>query len=76
MFFGSVEQRGEERFGRRLGLGNATAAALAARGAHVFGLNVDVSRAPELEGVTYLKADVKNEADITRAQCHPAWAGR
>lgn len=53
--------------GAASGLGNATAAALAARGARVFAIDLDISDAPELENVTYVKADVTSEAEIRQA---------
>lgn len=53
--------------GAASGLGNATAAALAARGAHVVGIDLDTSAAPALDGVTYVAADVTSEDDVRRA---------
>lgn len=53
--------------GAASGLGNATAATLAARGAHVVGVDLDPSAAPPLEGVTYVAADVTSEDDVRRA---------
>lgn len=49
------------------GLGNATAAMLAKRGARVFGLDLDVSLAPEIDGVTYVKTDVTSEEEVRHA---------
>ncbi|MPY81562.1 MAG: SDR family NAD(P)-dependent oxidoreductase, partial [Actinophytocola sp.] len=49
------------------GLGRATVAALSAGGACVFGLDIDVSNAPELDNVTYVKADVTKEDEVRRA---------
>lgn len=51
------------------GLGGATAAALAAKGAHVYALDLpaSVERAPEVEGVTYLPTDVTNEDQVRAA---------
>jgi NAD(P)-dependent dehydrogenase (short-subunit alcohol dehydrogenase family) len=53
--------------GAASGLGNATAAALAARGARVFGLDLDASRAPAIGNVTYVKANVTSEAEVQHA---------
>jgi len=53
--------------GASSGLGNATAAALAAKGARVFGLDLDVSNAPALDNVSYVKADVTSEDDVRHA---------
>jgi NAD(P)-dependent dehydrogenase (short-subunit alcohol dehydrogenase family) len=53
--------------GASSGLGNATAAALAAKGARVFGLDLDVSNAPALDNVVYVKTDVTSEDDVRRA---------
>lgn len=61
--------------GAASGLGNATAAALAAKGARVFGLDLDVSSAPQLTGVTYLKTDVTSEADVRLAVAQAAEQG-
>ena len=51
------------------GLGAATAAALAAKGASVFALDLpqSIENAPAVEGVTYVPADVTNEDDVRRA---------
>ncbi|MFT4262383.1 MAG: SDR family NAD(P)-dependent oxidoreductase [Nocardioides sp.] len=61
--------------GAASGLGNATAAALAARGARVFGLDLDVSSAPEIDGVTYVETDVTSEAEVRQAVELAAEAG-
>jgi NAD(P)-dependent dehydrogenase (short-subunit alcohol dehydrogenase family) len=53
--------------GASSGLGNATATALAAKGARVFGLDVDVTNAPALDNVVYVKTDVTNEDDVRHA---------
>jgi NAD(P)-dependent dehydrogenase (short-subunit alcohol dehydrogenase family) len=53
--------------GASSGLGNATAAALAAKGARVFGLDLDVSNAPALDNVVYIKTDVTREDDVRHA---------
>ncbi|MEV6810827.1 SDR family NAD(P)-dependent oxidoreductase [Micromonospora sp. NPDC051296] len=50
------------------GLGAASAAALAARGSSVFALDLEssIARAPQVDGVTYLAADV-TDADSVRS---------
>jgi NAD(P)-dependent dehydrogenase (short-subunit alcohol dehydrogenase family) len=53
--------------GAASGLGAATAAALAAKGAQVFGLDLDVANAGAVPGVTFLKVDVTNEAEVREA---------
>ena len=53
--------------GAASGLGNATAAALAAQGARVFGLDLDVEGAPTIDNLVYVKTDVTNESDVCRA---------
>ncbi|ONH60452.1 3-hydroxyacyl-CoA dehydrogenase [Frankia sp. CcI49] len=53
--------------GAASGLGHATASALAGRGARVVGLDLDVSQAPAVDGVTYVKTDVTNEAEVRHA---------
>jgi NAD(P)-dependent dehydrogenase (short-subunit alcohol dehydrogenase family) len=53
--------------GAASGLGNATAAALAAKGARVFGLDLDVSKAPAIDNVAYVKTDVTSEAEVRHA---------
>ncbi|MBB5806851.1 NAD(P)-dependent dehydrogenase (short-subunit alcohol dehydrogenase family) [Saccharothrix ecbatanensis] len=57
------------------GLGNATARALAARGAAVFALDLSIENAPEVEGVTYLAADVTSEDDVQAAVDTAAGSG-
>ncbi|WP_158850527.1 SDR family NAD(P)-dependent oxidoreductase [Saccharothrix deserti] len=57
------------------GLGNATARALAARGAAVFALDLSIENAPEVEGVTYLAADVTSEQDVQAAVDTAAGSG-
>ncbi|TWP52803.1 SDR family NAD(P)-dependent oxidoreductase [Lentzea tibetensis] len=51
------------------GLGGATAAALAARGAQVFALDLPnaIANAPAVEGVTYLAADVTSGEEVQAA---------
>ncbi|MFJ2755418.1 SDR family NAD(P)-dependent oxidoreductase [Nocardioides sp. NPDC087217] len=61
--------------GAASGLGNATAAALAAKGARVFGLDVDITTAPQIDGVTYIEADVTNEGQVRTAIAHAAEQG-
>ncbi len=53
--------------GAASGLGNATAAALAAKGTRVFGLDLDVARAPEIDNVVYVKTDVTSEPEVRDA---------
>ncbi|WP_167042072.1 SDR family NAD(P)-dependent oxidoreductase [Salinibacterium sp. ZJ454] len=55
--------------GAASGLGAATAARLAADGAHVFGLDLaaGVAAAPAIEGVQYLAADVTSPSDVEAA---------
>ncbi|WP_367133771.1 SDR family NAD(P)-dependent oxidoreductase [Saccharothrix sp. HUAS TT1] len=57
------------------GLGHATARALAARGAAVFALDLSIDGAPEVEGVTYLAADVTSEDDVQAAVDAAAGSG-
>jgi NAD(P)-dependent dehydrogenase (short-subunit alcohol dehydrogenase family) len=61
--------------GAASGLGNATAAALAAGGARVFGLDLDIASAPRLDNVTYVKTDVTSEAEVRAAVALAAQAG-
>ncbi|WP_433533075.1 SDR family NAD(P)-dependent oxidoreductase [Micromonospora sp. CA-263727] len=51
------------------GLGAATAAALAARGSSVFALDLEpaIANAPQVEGVTYLAADVTDAESVRSA---------
>ena len=53
--------------GAASGLGAATAAALAAKGARVVGLDLSVDRAPRTEGVSYLAADVTDSEQVRAA---------
>ena len=53
--------------GASSGLGAATAEALAAEGAHVFGLDLTIDNAPAIDGVTYVSADVANADDVRSA---------
>ncbi|TQM81902.1 NAD(P)-dependent dehydrogenase (short-subunit alcohol dehydrogenase family) [Saccharothrix saharensis] len=57
------------------GLGLATARALAARGASVFALDLSTDNAPDVEGVTYLAADVTSEEDVQAAVDTAAGSG-
>jgi NAD(P)-dependent dehydrogenase (short-subunit alcohol dehydrogenase family) len=61
--------------GAASGLGAATAAALAARGARVIGVDLNVADAPAVAGVTYVKADVTREAEVRDAVAHAAEHG-
>ncbi|WP_436701812.1 SDR family NAD(P)-dependent oxidoreductase [Nocardioides sp. BYT-33-1] len=61
--------------GAASGLGNATATALAAKGARVFGLDRDIATAPQIDGVTYIEADVTSEADVRAAIAHATEQG-
>jgi NAD(P)-dependent dehydrogenase (short-subunit alcohol dehydrogenase family) len=61
--------------GAASGLGNATATALAAKGARVFGLDLDIATAPQIDDVTYLKADVTSETQVRAAVAHAAEHG-
>jgi NAD(P)-dependent dehydrogenase (short-subunit alcohol dehydrogenase family) len=58
--------------GASSGLGAATAAALASQGARVFGLDLSVTDAPHIEGVTYLDADVTHEEQVRAAVAEAA----
>ena len=49
------------------GLGSATARALAGRGVQVFALDLEVDKAPEIEGVTYVATDVTEPAQVQAA---------
>lgn len=51
------------------GLGAATAAALAAHGAHVFALDLaqGIEQAPQVEGITYVATDVTDEEQVRAA---------
>jgi NAD(P)-dependent dehydrogenase (short-subunit alcohol dehydrogenase family) len=61
--------------GAASGLGNATAAALAAGGARVFGLDLDIASAPQIDNVTYVKTDVTSEAEVRDAVARAAEQG-
>jgi NAD(P)-dependent dehydrogenase (short-subunit alcohol dehydrogenase family) len=61
--------------GAASGLGNATAATLAAGGARVFALDLDIAKAPQIDNVTYVKADVTSEAEVRDAVAQAAEAG-
>ncbi|WP_040883660.1 SDR family NAD(P)-dependent oxidoreductase [Janibacter sp. HTCC2649] len=51
------------------GLGGATAAALAAQGAHVYALDLPsgIEQAPEVDGITYIATDVTDEEQVRAA---------
>ncbi|KGN38293.1 SDR family NAD(P)-dependent oxidoreductase [Knoellia subterranea] len=51
------------------GLGAATAAALAAKGAHVYALDLQqsIEQAPQVDGVTYVPTDVTDEEQVRAA---------
>jgi NAD(P)-dependent dehydrogenase (short-subunit alcohol dehydrogenase family) len=53
--------------GASSGLGAATAAALAVRGARVIGIDLNVENAPSVDGVTYVAADVTDESQVRAA---------
>ncbi len=53
--------------GAASGLGAATAAKFAAAGAQVVGIDLDVAKAPEVGGVTYVAADVTNAEQVQAA---------
>ncbi|HEX6346332.1 SDR family NAD(P)-dependent oxidoreductase [Umezawaea sp.] len=59
------------------GLGGATARALAAKGAHVFALDLPsgIEKAEAVEGVTYLPADVTSPSEVQAAVDTAASAG-
>jgi NAD(P)-dependent dehydrogenase (short-subunit alcohol dehydrogenase family) len=59
------------------GLGGATAAALAAKGAQVFGLDLasSIAKADSVEGVTLVEADVTDEDQVRAAIAQAAGAG-
>lgn len=61
--------------GAASGLGAATAAHLAGRGARVFGLDLAVEGAPAVDGVTYVATDVTDEAQVRAAVARAADAG-
>lgn len=53
--------------GAASGLGAATASELASRGARVIGLDLNIDDAPAVEGVSYVVADVTDEASVRTA---------
>ncbi len=59
------------------GLGAATAAALAARGASVFALDLapSIEKAEEIDGITYIEADVTDGAQVRAAVAQTAGSG-
>ena len=61
--------------GAASGLGAATAAALAAQGARVFGLDVSIPGDLKGDGITYLSADVTNEDEVRAAVAAAAEQG-
>jgi NAD(P)-dependent dehydrogenase (short-subunit alcohol dehydrogenase family) len=61
--------------GAASGLGAATAAYLASRGARVFGLDLNTGDAPVVDGVTYVPTDVTDEAQVRTAVALAAAAG-
>jgi NAD(P)-dependent dehydrogenase (short-subunit alcohol dehydrogenase family) len=64
--------------GAASGLGHATATALAAQGAHVYGLDLEAATAdaPTVDGLTYLPTDVTDEASVERAVAKAAGTDR
>ena len=61
--------------GAASGLGAATAAHLAGRGARVLGLDLAVEGAPAVDGVTYVATDVTDEAQVRAAVARASAAG-
>jgi NAD(P)-dependent dehydrogenase (short-subunit alcohol dehydrogenase family) len=61
--------------GAASGLGAATAAALAAQGARVFGLDVSIPGDLQGDGITYLSADVTSEEEVRAAVAAAAGQG-
>jgi NAD(P)-dependent dehydrogenase (short-subunit alcohol dehydrogenase family) len=61
--------------GAASGLGAATASALAGAGARVFGLDLNIAEAPNVEGVSYVACDVTDEAQVRSAVATAAEAG-
>jgi NAD(P)-dependent dehydrogenase (short-subunit alcohol dehydrogenase family) len=53
--------------GAASGLGHATATALAARGASVFGFDLNVDDAPAVDGITYVQVDVTDPDAVGEA---------
>ena len=70
-----LEQTSAIVTGAASGLGAATAAALAAQGARVFGLDLEVGAAPAIQGVTYVTADVTSVEQVRAAVAQAAAAG-
>jgi NAD(P)-dependent dehydrogenase (short-subunit alcohol dehydrogenase family) len=62
--------------GAASGLGAATASALAARGARVFGLDLNIGDAPPVDNVTYLTTDVTDEMQVRDAVATAAEGGQ
>lgn len=61
--------------GAASGLGQATARTLSDRGARVIGVDLDVSDAPAIDNVTYVRADVTQEDDVRNAVAVAAESG-
>ncbi|MBC2864978.1 SDR family NAD(P)-dependent oxidoreductase [Streptomyces mexicanus] len=61
--------------GAASGLGAATAAHLASRGARVFGLDLNTDNAPAVEGVSYIATDVTDEQQVRAAVAKAAASG-
>jgi len=61
--------------GAASGLGAATASALAGAGARVFGIDLDIANAPEVDGVTYIACDVTDEGQVRAAAARAADRG-
>lgn len=61
--------------GAASGLGAATAAALAAQGARVFGLDLEIADGPDIGKITYLAADVTREEQVAAAVAAAAAEG-
>jgi NAD(P)-dependent dehydrogenase (short-subunit alcohol dehydrogenase family) len=61
--------------GAASGLGAATAAALAAQGVRVLGVDLDTGSAPAVGGVSYVAADVTSEEQVRGAVAQAVAAG-
>lgn len=61
--------------GAASGLGAATAAALAAKGARVFGFDLNTDNAPEVDGLTYVATDVTDPGQVRAAVDRAAESG-
>lgn len=61
--------------GAASGLGAATAATLAAQGARVFGLDVNMPEAPPVDGIVYVATDITDERQVRAAVAQAAEAG-